>query len=349
MKKGVIEVQFNWIFVLIVGAVILAFFVSIVVKQKDLSSGRIGTKLATDLETITTGAEVSKGTAQLIKIPNTVIEFQSPDCVRSYSIGGWNKMYREKLMFAPSRIEGRDLLAWTLDWSLPYRVTNFLFLTSPYMRYIIVANAGDELAKRVNRTLPTEMYRDFTEDPNTINNQNNYMVRLVFFSNDPDDVVVPNSLEDMDNRDVSALHVLSTYPYETGQVRFYVKRGDVFDQVEQNVSFMGIESLYGAVFTDDRELFVCNMRSAFKKMCFVTDIIQNRTATLLNDFSSSSCSNDYFLSLDGPLRNLYSNATYMSGNYGGASEEQVQAIYAAAVQLGQHNNNLEMQSCPDIY
>ena len=79
MKKGVIEVQFNWIFVLIVGAIILAFFVSIVMKQKDLSSGRLGTKLATDLETITTGAEVSVGTAQLIKVPNSLIEFQSPE------------------------------------------------------------------------------------------------------------------------------------------------------------------------------------------------------------------------------------------------------------------------------
>jgi hypothetical protein len=349
MKRAVIEVQFNWIFVLIVGTVILAFFVSIVMKQKDLSSGRVGTKLATDLETITTGAEVSKGTAQLIKLPNTIIEFSSPDCVSSYSIGGWNKMYREKLMFAPSRIEGRDLLAWTLDWSMPYRITNFLYLTSPHMRYIIVAAAGDELALRVNSTLPNEMYRDYTDDPNTINNQNNYMVRLIFFSNDPADVVVPDSLEDLDNSDVSALHVLSSYPYSTGQVRFYVKRSDQFSQVDESISFMGLESLYGAIFTDDREIFDCNMRSAFKKMYFVTDILQNRTATLLNDYAGSSCNNDYFLALDGPLKNLYSNASEMSRGYASAPESQIQSVYDSAVALSQYNSNLELQSCPDIY
>ncbi len=36
-KKGAIEIQFNWLFVLIVGAVILIIFSGIIIKQKNIS------------------------------------------------------------------------------------------------------------------------------------------------------------------------------------------------------------------------------------------------------------------------------------------------------------------------
>ena len=36
-KKGIIEIQFNWIFVLVVGAIILVFFFGFVQKQKSFA------------------------------------------------------------------------------------------------------------------------------------------------------------------------------------------------------------------------------------------------------------------------------------------------------------------------
>jgi len=58
-KKGVIEVQFNWIFILIIGAIILFFFFSIVKTQKTVSEKKISTTVRRDIRAILTGAGVS--------------------------------------------------------------------------------------------------------------------------------------------------------------------------------------------------------------------------------------------------------------------------------------------------
>ena len=58
-KKGVIEVQFNWVFIIIIGAVIIAFFVNMSMKQKGVSEEKLSVTIAEHMKTILTGAEVT--------------------------------------------------------------------------------------------------------------------------------------------------------------------------------------------------------------------------------------------------------------------------------------------------
>ena len=48
-RKGVVEVQFNWVFIIIIGAVILAFFVSMSMKQKGISEEKKDYKIKLDV------------------------------------------------------------------------------------------------------------------------------------------------------------------------------------------------------------------------------------------------------------------------------------------------------------
>ena len=59
MKKGQIQVTFNWIYITIAGAVILLFFFGIVVKQKAASEEKLSIEVVRILESILTGAGVS--------------------------------------------------------------------------------------------------------------------------------------------------------------------------------------------------------------------------------------------------------------------------------------------------
>jgi hypothetical protein len=347
MKKADIELQFNWIFVLIVGTVILAFFIGVVMKQKGFAEQKTGVQLSADLETITTGAEVSKGTAQIIKVPQLGIEFRSEDCLRRYSIGGGTKQYREKIIFAPGLIKGNEILAWTMDWNVPYRVTNFLFLTSPQMRYILIDLSGaNELAFQVNKSLPNEMYRELVTNPNSIINNRNYKVRLAYFSALPSQIVVPDELQSVNDKDLTAVNIVSSTPYKTGTLTFYEKKGSSFQPVGQTY-ILGILSIYGAIFTDDYEMYNCNMKEAFKKMNFVTTIIQNRTNVLYNDVAI--CMDEYYLSFM-PLQTIAAESSILMSIFPVSSQARVDSLYNAAfVELESSNRNLQLQSCPELY
>ena len=136
-KKAMIEVHFNWIFILIAGAVIFVFFINIVNKQREFSDIRTSGTIATNLESILTGAQISTDTVNIIDLPKVNIGFE---CER-YFIGPTPKQTKSNVIFAPNLLKGTQMISWALDWNMPYRITNFLYLTDPELRYIIVNKA----------------------------------------------------------------------------------------------------------------------------------------------------------------------------------------------------------------
>ena len=96
-RKAQVETQFNWIFILIVGAIILAFFTYIVIKQKAASDAKIAGKISQQLNTILVGAKVSSGTVQDIPTPEVSIHFTCND----YYIGPASQRLGNLIVFAP--------------------------------------------------------------------------------------------------------------------------------------------------------------------------------------------------------------------------------------------------------
>ena len=136
-KRGVIELQFNWIFILIAGAIIFVFFISIVNKQREFSEIKSSGTIITNLESILTGAQISTNTVNIVDMPKVDIGFE---CNRFF-IGPVPKQTKGNVIFSPNLLKGSQIITWALDWNIPYRVTNFLYITDPELRYIIVNNS----------------------------------------------------------------------------------------------------------------------------------------------------------------------------------------------------------------
>ena len=137
-KKG-IEAQFHWIFVLIAGALILAFFFSVAMKQRALSQEKLQLTLSSDVENIFTAAIVSKGTAQKVPVPPQGIAFEcTQGCACEFRIARAPRQFGDKAIFAPDFLGEQDLTVWALAFGLPYRATNFLYLTNPNIKYYFV-------------------------------------------------------------------------------------------------------------------------------------------------------------------------------------------------------------------
>ena len=370
-KKGQVEAQFNWIFVLVVGGIILLFFTVIVMRQKTVSEQKLSATIISDLETIFTGASVSKGTTHLLEVPKVDLEF---DCNRFY-LGQVNKPIGKQVVFAPSRVKGTKLLTWTLEWNAPFKVTNFLYITSLEMRYIFIYDGlGEDLIKTINNTFPEEMNTEFYEYPldfQDIKNKNNYKVRLIFIGKfgkpDIEEAIegsdyFPSKLSKMDDNDVTALLITPSTTSEK-YLHFYKKSGEEFefrgdtvaDSKSSSIDYISPEdldenlpSLFGAIFADDYETYNCVMKKAFERLNLIATVYEDKADKSENHYRSQFrhvCeSATGGASTD--IRIIKSNSDECSTDFPKCS---ISTIANSASELNEQNNKLLLYSCALIY
>ena len=286
-KRGAIEVQFNWIFVLIAGAVILFFFIKVVNQQREFSDVKTSGTIITNLESILTGAQVSTGTVNVVEVPAADISFMCD----KYSIGSVLRQTKGNVIFSPNLLKGKKIIMWAKDWNVPYRVTNFLYLTDPEVRYILVGNSGGVIDK-VYDELPDEMNKEKISGT-AVNNKNNYKVKFIFFGTASDSVL--NNFGNTPDEDVTAISLdmeSGNIIPSTGTVVFLQKNGNSW--VEKGTTYyLKEEGLFGAIFAEDFEMYNCVMKKAFKKLNFVSQIYLDRSIKLRSYYGSGNCFDAY--------------------------------------------------------
>lgn len=332
MNKKAFEIQFNWIFVLVAGTAILLFFAAIVVKQKNIAETSTRATILKSIEAIITSAGVSKDTTTIIDIPNSDINV---DCGR-VSIGGVSKQYQSLLLFAPSLIKGNKLITQTSAFSIPYRAVNLLYITSPQLRYIIIGNSS--LAGEINKSLPSDLKKEFYQSIPAIKNENNYKVRFVVFG---DMIGFPKSLEKMPNSDVTAINVIGDA--EKGTIEFYQK-DDGSWLLKGSSIYLGKHPLIGAVYTDTLDMYECNMQNVFSRLNLVTKIYSDRINELIKIGAVTGREE---------CNQFYNNALAQLEAIDALSlsfeEQNAAAIIEASKFLAEENKNAQVYSCTLIY
>ena len=333
MNKKAFEIQFNWIFVLVAGVAILLFFTAVVIKQKNVSETSTKATVLKNIEAIITGAGVSTDTINVIDIPNSNIE---SGCSR-VSLGGVSKQYQNLILFAPSLIKGDKLITQTLAFSAPYRATNFLYMTSPQLRYIITGN--NNLAKEINKSMPSDLKKEFYKSEPEVKNSNNYKIRFIVFESMID---FPKALEKMPDSDVTAIKINGDN--EKGTIEFWQKDGNSWSP-KGSSTYLGKSSLIGAIYADTLIAYECNMQNVFSRFNLVTRIYIERTKNLVQNTATSSrqvqCNRFYNSALT-HLNNIFT----ASSNF---NKENVDVIADAAKSLANENKNAQVNSCTLIY
>jgi hypothetical protein len=353
-RRAQVETQFNWIFILVAGAIILIFFTAIVIKQKSSSDIRISESVMTDLESIFTGGSLSAGTSQLIETPNIEINF---DCT-GYDIKGVKKQTGGLILFAPSTVKGRNILTWNLDFNMPYKVTGFLYITSPEMRYIFVKYDGLKAA-RMNSTLPKNMNLEFVDSTDTIKDKNNYKVRLIAESDIFNGEACPPSIADMGD-DLTALAITGNTLkfYNCGNDGSFKLTGTGTTALADVVGAELKPSLYGAIFTDDIDIYNCMTGKAFERAYFVSKVYEKRFIELDDYYKNknSQCVSSIFTSGDlGNYVNII-KPIYTKFDAGQMREEEAKNLASAISDLGSEAEDMAYQnkillqnSCALIY
>ncbi|MBI4140578.1 hypothetical protein HY485_01940 [Candidatus Woesearchaeota archaeon] len=284
-NKRAFEMEFHWIFILIAGAVILGFFFMMAQKQKTASQERLATNLLTELNSAFVAALQSKGTAQLLNLPTSGIELscgKTDICDCKYTILGRDKTTGDNIIFGPQKLTDAKATLWTLDWKAPYRATNFLYLTTQQVKYVIVSSDEPiikQFETKILRDLPTTLKIQTVTNIQEINFGTEH-TRVTYLTN-PDIQQLTNKAK---GKDVSTVYI-----QPPNNVTFYTRKNnnEAFTPITlpflsdpQAEQAINDATLYAAIFSNNPHLYKCQMQTAYKKLANVASVIIARAQEL---------------------------------------------------------------------
>lgn len=287
-RKAQIQVQFNWIFVIIVGAIILGFFLSIIFSQQEASETKISVDLANHFNTIITTTNQKIGTVKQYKVPKVELNFVclQGEGVNYYSVGEIQvRDTKHELYFSAETLQDDVIYTWTQEWRVPYGIGTFLYLTNSESMYAFVTNASgpphpfkfDELTENFANNLTTRfIYRNSTDYfVNTFDEGLNMDDYTYIFLDDhlPRPGTGSLDLDIVDDAKIIVIDAKENDVFAYGNVSFLNKEQYIeyyngefsLPNADLTAGYIGKASLYAAIFSGDRERYICGMDKALER------------------------------------------------------------------------------------
>ncbi|MGM5480992.1 MAG: hypothetical protein ACQESE_01130 [Nanobdellota archaeon] len=359
-QKAQIQLQFNWIFVIIIGAVLLGFFFSLTSTQTTVSEQRITAATARQLDTIITSTAQKSGTfKKFTNVPERELTFycNSRTGLYHYEVDGIRVgTTKHDVLFTPHQFTPLGIYTWTLDWSIPYKMTTFTYLTHEDHMFIFYddnpsgsADDFDQLYEPFPKNMTHVVYNkstiaDFSQDRL---NYNDYT--YVFFNNQD----IPEELKkgiQGDNALVITITPQKADVFSYGNVTFMSGDDYSSSSAGENTPYFGRASLYGALFSGSKQLFECNMDKAYSYMHIVTLMQLDRVNRVI-PYVNPTC-NRVLGGIDDGIprtRQHLGNISDILAD-GIRTQEDVKTLYDKTLLVEESNYKLAMQgNCPLIY
>ncbi len=326
-KKGAIEIQFNWIFVLIAGFAIFLFIISLIMSQRDKADESLNLQVINKLASSITGKQQSSNAYNEIETMDTTLQFFC-DVDTNYSDfklkGGNAQSLPFQIIFAPSSLSGTKLQTWTQEFNLPFQITTFLYMTSPSTAYVFYGQDNGQ-AKELYDEFPGNFTKFMIISEDKIPNDFSKMIVVCFEDNCPTQPPKPkyNMIK------------INTYGKPTdsvGNISFY-KAGT---PIEKDVPFITKSAIYGAIFSNDPDYYRCEMNRAMKQF----EIKRNLTEERIN------------LMVDSGRLTELCQQTFISSKYSINRMNKIrdfEVLYRLAKNTETGNIDLIYAGCPLIY
>ncbi|HLC52550.1 MAG TPA: hypothetical protein VJI98_04870 [Candidatus Nanoarchaeia archaeon] len=293
-KKGQVQITFNWVYVLIAGAVILLFFVGLIARQKSISDNRLAADVIRIMESIFTGAQVSEQTKRLVDtggLADKTLFFRCSEGVGEYGIEGLPARTQNVIdsIFAPTRLEASSLILWSIPYKMPFKVSDFLFVTSSDVKYYLVGDGQGFARKFIGRatdenpqiSIKVEKVISLSEIPKG-GDDLQYRIIDVDGVAVSSDSAIPPGLRDIEDDKVTAVSFTGN-----NEVVFFKKSGNRWLTLNQQpipLISLGSEddpAKQAAIFTDDPSIYKCNMQKAFQRLWFLSEVYEGKTKELI--------------------------------------------------------------------
>jgi len=345
-RKGVVDVQFNWIFVMIAGFVIFLFIISIALSQKHNAENQMSIDVMNQITTLLNGKQQTPNMYSEISFTRADVVFTCDPSFNLFSFKIANAqpiMLPVDMIFAPKQVNTNKLLVWSQPFTLGFPVGVFTYVTTPDA-IILIYN------KSATSTYANELFTDLNITSNISheymtdeNDYSNFARRTIVCFND--DANPPsNSCPIAQNYDYikispaapASSSVTSLFDY--GTVTFHKKGSTNADKSSPYITKAG---LYGAIFSNSNDFYKCQMSRALTQFEIKRELMQTRMILIQNDLPDES---DCRVTINETLE-----SEIMSMQNPVLSPIDITNLYTQSNQLDIKNTYLALYSCPKLY
>ena len=288
---GIISPVFTYIFVIIVGAVIIGFFTTFAFQQVSLGTKLSSIAIAKTLDDNFNAFSISKSSDRDIDFGYDInLLFNNLVC-GTLSLENGNDIRTNKVIFSPRSLKGEKIKAWTLSWKYPYHITNFFYLSNDNSIYYLVYDGNTQRYVEDKFFDDNSQYRIPSRfnirriQKSDINNalvsnllaRNNF-VKLAYFSAPPQNII--NLIQTSNNK----LKIIEI-DNDDNKVKFYN------ENIEETL--LSDEFIVGAIFSEDYNGFKCGFDEAISKIKSVSRLYLAKkdklNSKLTQQYGNSAC------------------------------------------------------------
>jgi hypothetical protein len=346
-KKG-FELQFNWIFVLIAGAILLSFFFLVIRNQ--VSSAKVGdaSKAQADIDFILRGSLGSRSSEKTVPVGGR-IDFSCDDGASRYIVEGSQQrsQYNYLAIFSPKILDSQELVIRTESFKAPFNVMPFTYLSNQHIQYVFVGN--DDASKRLFYALPENASKSFLSTGLDNMDDKNFDT-LILVSNISDFIssVSPYKLTKFQTVRYEDVFLV-VYGYaggiegSYGSVDFYNFTDTGFNLMGSSY-FFTFEQLAGAVYSGEYGIYSCQFDKSLKRLGMLSELQSQRAAMLSGQFPFLPGCTAIYGNIDQELKIIIGDTKMPVDNaVVGSIFQSVQAIKILNDQL------VDMTTCAPIY
>ena len=266
-KKGQ-GMQFNWIFIVVSGAIILVFFSAFGIRYAELQKSKENAQIARSIDNIINGL---KGQEQYktIDISNS---FNFKFKCDSFSINNdYQQKLNSKIIFANSNIKVNKLYAWTKEFRKAYKVDNLIYLIDANRQYFFIKDGNEDYVNELFIEIPSEFSNikkiSMQElEGFDIKGKNN---EFVFFKEPSEDGL--NAIKEK-----GIVVVIDT-------ARGFARFG------QESYKIMDTPLVFGAIFSGSLESYKCSYDSLKEKFSSINNIYTKKAEYLQGCCSVNNC------------------------------------------------------------
>jgi len=285
-RKAQVSEQFNWIFVVITGGVILLFFMFVISNVMSASDAKLKATVITNFDAMLTGAQVT---------PNSVHVIES---TRSFGFTvtcdstGQSDLYLldsnayvsllNKLVYAPAPVQGESLLVYTIPIRKPFYVGNILLFTDPDTLFFVHTQGSSDKMENIADLFPKNVtlvrggiFEDYFK---------NYRHIVVMSSNPPP--ILNNGVDEYYGEQVLTKKSVQWIYLDGSVAKMYSKKNkqSVFDiGSPQIVPLDGPEFIPLLAFSPSAEFYQCNYDKLEHQMRHVAKVYELKATYIAED------------------------------------------------------------------
>ncbi len=157
--------ELNWVFVLVAGAIILAFFTGFAFKYKAMQEEKLAIEFVTGLDNSLTSLKTSPyATYTEIKIPKTV----EIDCNKTRI--DKSEFDTNNLIFSPKILKNKMLIYYK-PFKTGFKVADFYFITDENKKYNLISDLSTkDYVENLKNNLPEKLQSKFTSSSSNVKN-----------------------------------------------------------------------------------------------------------------------------------------------------------------------------------